>query len=221
MYSAALWKGWLVTQTDSLPVLAEQAAVVLRHGGMVALPTDTQYALAVLAEHGAAVMRLFDLKGRPDDQALPILLPDPSWLDVVATDVPEAARAVAAAFWPGPLTLVLARNPAWRSLAVPGSTVAVRIPDHPLARAVLAAVAAPITGTSANRHNDPPPTTPDAIRDLFADAVQVLPPLAVMPQGVASTILDCTVAPPRILRAGALPGAAIQRVLTEQPLLLP
>ena len=118
---------------SSMEGLIERGAGVLRDGGLLGLPTDTQYALAALASDGAAVMHCYACKQRPDDDAMPIFLPSLAWLDRVATDIPAGARALAAEVWPGAVTLVLPRNPHWRSLAVPGKTVAVRIPDHPLA----------------------------------------------------------------------------------------
>ena len=203
-----------------MPTESEIAAAVahLRAGGAVAVPTDTQYALAVLASHGGGVMRCFALKERPDSDPLPILLPGIDWLARVADlsgPAGRLARALAEAAWPGALTLILPRNKAWRSLAAPGPTVAVRIPAHPVAQAVLAAIAAPITGTSANRHGDPPALTPDAVRKTFGDAVLILSPGDLPPAGAASTILDCTQAAPRIVRSGALEPGEIEALIAR------
>lgn len=204
-----------MNETDRLEPLVEQATASLRGGGIVAVPTDTQYALAALAGQGGAIMRLFALKRRSDEQALPIFLPDLSWLEIVASDVSVAARALAEGAWPGALTLVLPRRPEWRSLAVPGKTVAVRIPNHPVALALLAVVAEPITGTSANRHGEPAAVDPEAVRATFGEAVEILPPMGVMPDGRASTILDCTGPEPRVLRAGAVSEERIRDVLAR------
>ena len=182
----------------------------------MAAPTETQYALSALAGQGGAIMHLFALKGRSDEQALPIFLPDLSWLEIVAEEVSAAARALAEEVWPGALTLVLQRNGKWRSLAVPGKTVAVRIPNHPVALALLAAVAEPITGTSANRHGEEAAVEPEAVSATFGEAVEVLPPMGVMPDGRASTILDCTGPEPRVLRAGAVSDEQIRDVLARQ-----
>ena len=149
-------------------------------------------------------MHCYALKQRPDDDAMPIFLPSLAWLDRVALDVPAAARALVEEVWPGALTLVLQRNPEWRSLAVPGKTVAVRIPNHPLALRLLAALDEPITGSSANRHGDPPALRANDVHASFGDAVTVLPELGLLPQGTASTILAWSDAEPRILRPGAL-----------------
>lgn len=205
----------MVKESERLELLVERAAASLRGGGIVAVPTDTQYGLAALAGQGGAIMRLFALKGRSDEQALPIFLPDLSWLEIVASEVTVAARALAEEAWPGALTLVLQRNPKWRSLAVPGKSVAVRIPNHPLAQALLAAVAEPITGTSANRHGEPAAVEPEAVRATFGEAVEVLPPMGVMPDGRASTILDCIGPEPRVLRAGAVSEERIHDLLAR------
>ena len=193
--------------------LVERAVDALRKGGIIGLPTDTQYALSTLASDGAAVMHCYALKQRPDDDAMPILLPSLHWLDRVATDIPAGARALAAEVWPGPITLILPRNPNWRSLAVPGKTVAVRIPNHPLALGLLAALDEPLTGSSANRHGEPPALRANDVHASFGDAVTVLPELAVLPQGSASTILAWSGTEPEILRPGALSSEQIEALL--------
>jgi L-threonylcarbamoyladenylate synthase len=202
-----------VAEPEQVTTFAERAAELLRAGQLVAVPTDTQYALSALSAQGAAVMQCFALKRRSDDDAMPLFLPDVSWLDVVATDVAAEARSLAEAVWPGALTLVLRRNPEWRSLASPGKTVAVRIPDHPLALALLAAVDAPITGSSANRHGEPAALTAEQVNEVFGDAVTVMPTLGIAPQGTASTILDCTGDAPQIVRSGAVDEARVADLL--------
>ena len=204
-----------MAQPDRLTALAERGAQTLRDGGLLALPTDTQYALSALATHGPAVMRCFALKRRSDDDPMPLLLPDLDWLPRVAAAVPAPIAALAQAVWPGPLTLVLPRHPAWHSLATPSSTVAVRIPNHPLALALLATLGEPITGSSANRHGEPAPTRPEAVHASFGDDVTVLPPLGLLPHGLASTILDCTGPEPRPLRIGAIDADQLAGLLSQ------
>ena len=199
--------------SESLASLVPPAVETLRAGGLLALPTDTQYALAVLAADGAAVMRCYALKQRPDDDPMPIFLPSLRWLDRVAVDVPAAARAVAKDVWPGPLTLVLSRNPQWRSLAAPSKTVAVRIPDHPLALALLAALDEPVTGSSANRQGQSAALRAADVHASFGDDVSVLPELGVLPNGEASTMLDWTGAEPRVIRPGALAPEDVEALL--------
>jgi L-threonylcarbamoyladenylate synthase len=202
-----------VADPEQVTTFAERGAELLRAGHLVAVPTDTQYALSALSTQGAAVMQCFALKRRSDDDAMPIFIPDLSWLDVVATEVSDEARSLAEAVWPGALTLVLRRNPEWRSLATPGKTVAVRIPDHPLALALLEAVDTPMTGSSANRHGEPAALTAEGVNAVFGDEVTVMPTLGIAPQGTASTILDCSGDAPQILRSGAVDEARVADVL--------
>lgn len=196
-----------------LSTLIGRGIDALTSGGLIGLPTDTQYALSALASDGAAVMRCYALKQRPDDDAMPIFLPSLEWLDRVALGVSPAARALAEEVWPGAVTLVLARNPDWRSLAVSGKTVAVRIPDHPLALGLLAALDEPLTGSSANRHGAPPAIRANDVHESFGEAISVLPELGVLPQGTASTILAWDDAEPRILRSGALSDEEVAALL--------
>ena len=209
--------GGVVTAAGEVDQSAtEQAERVLYGGGIVALPTDTQYGLAALASNGAAMMKLFHLKRRPDDQALPIFLPDHAWLDRVATDVSPSIWRLAKAVWPGAVTLILRRNPKWHSLASPYETVALRIPAHPVARALLDKVGTPLTGTSANRHQEPAATTPEAVREIFGGEVEILQPSGLLPAGKPSTILDCTSAEPRVLRNGLVAEENIRAILAGE-----
>lgn len=202
-----------MTATDQISTLIDRAKAALTSGGLIGLPTDTQYALSALASDGAAVMHCYALKQRPNDDAMPILLPSLAWLDRVATDIPPAARALAEEVWPGAVTLILPRNPAWRSLAVPGKTVAVRIPNHPLALGLLAALDEPLTGSSANRHGEPPALRANDVHTSFGDSVTVLPEFGVLPQGTASTILAWSGAEPEIVRPGALTSEQVEALL--------
>ncbi len=203
-----------------LQTLARAGADALLESGLVAIPTDTQYALSVLASRGDAVMHCYAVKQRPDSEAMPVFISSLDDLDTVATGVDDGVRELAASAWPGSLTLVLPKNPDWHSLAVPSKTVAVRVPDHPVALAVLEAVGEPITGSSANRHSEPPAATSIDVRRTFSTEVEthevmILPDMGSAPQGTASTILDCTSAPPRIVRAGAVSDAEVERLLAE------
>ena len=158
-------------------------------------------------------MHLFHLKRRSDDLALPIFLPDLHWLDRIATDVSPGARRLAETVWPGGVTLLLRRNPEWHSLAVPQETVALRIPAHPVARALLTEVNEPLTGTSANRHEQPAAVTPEAVLEVFGEEVELLQPSGQMPVGQPSTILDCTSPEPSLLRNGVVGEERIRAIL--------
>jgi L-threonylcarbamoyladenylate synthase len=169
-------------------------------GGVVLLPTETFYGLAASPFDGPAVDRVLAAKGRPAELALPVLCSDWQQLEALV-EVPQAHRARLSRIWPAALTVVL---PCRRPLAAsPGGTLAVRIPDHAMLRAVLYR-SGPLTGTSANRHGRPPCVDPDqALASLLA------PPDLVLdggrtPGGAPSTLVDLSGAEPRVLREGSL-----------------
>jgi L-threonylcarbamoyladenylate synthase len=179
------------------------AADVLRRGGLVAYPTDTVYGLAALPTDDQAVASLFKAKKRPPERAVPLLIASQAELAQVAADVPEVAQRLIEAFWPGALTIVLRRAPAFRSPSI-GETVAVRVPDHPTPRELARLLGAPITGTSANVSGGPEPLTADDVRSHLGDAVDLVIDGGRCPGGRPSTVVDCTMEPPRILREGAI-----------------
>jgi L-threonylcarbamoyladenylate synthase len=194
-----------------------RAAAVLEAGGLVAFPTETVYGLGADASNADAVSRVFEVKGRPTDHPLIVHIGDANELDQWAAAVPTAARLLADAFWPGPLTLLLERA-LWVPDAVTGGrpTVGLRVPDHRVARALLRAFAAPrhgrpagIAAPSANRFGRVSPTTAQHVRaDLGADVDLVLDggPCRV---GVESTIVDCTGPVAEVLRLG---GVSLERL---------
>jgi L-threonylcarbamoyladenylate synthase len=196
------------------PAVLEEAARRLQGGGLVAFPTDTLYGLAAAACQEGAVERLFDAKERPHDRPLPILIASPEDVDGVATDVSPAAHRLMEAFWPGGLTLVLRRRPGFRSVALAGGdTVAVRVPAHPVALELLRRLAQPLTGTSANVSGRPGPRTAEEVRRQLGDRVDLIVDGGPCPGGVESTVIDCTVVPPRVLREGAVPVERVTAVL--------
>ncbi len=192
---------------------------VLRRGGLVGFPTETVYGLGADASNDAAVARLFEVKRRPPDHPVIVHIDSEQRLDGVAVGVTSTATRLAAAFWPGPLTLVLRRRPGAVSDRVTGGrdTVAVRVPDHPLALDLLARFGGGIAAPSANRFGRVSPTTAAHVRaDLDRDVDLVLDggPSAV---GLESTIVDCSVGPPRILRIGAITTAQVESTIGETP----
>lgn len=192
----------------------EEAARRLRDGGLVAFPTDTLYGLAAVASQERAVTRLFEAKERPRDRPLPILIASAADVDGVATQVSPAARRLMKAFWPGGLTLVLRRHPRFRSPALAGGdTVAVRVPAHPVALELLTRLAEPLTGTSANVSGRPGPRTAAEVRRQLGDRVDLVVDDGPCPGGVESTVVDCTVDPPRVLREAAVPVRQVTAVL--------
>ena len=150
------------------------AVEALRAGGLVAYPTDTLYGLGADALNEAAVERVFEAKGRPQGMPLPLLISDAEQLPMVAASVPDAALTLAGAFWPGGLTLVLPVSDAVPPLVTArGWKVAVRLPDHPVPRALAEGLGRPITGTSANRSGGPEPRTAAGVREALGEAVDV------------------------------------------------
>lgn len=191
--------------------LVERAAGVLRRGGLVAYPTDTVYGLAALPGDDQAVRRLFAAKRRPVDKATPLLIESEADVALVADEVSPTARRLMAAFWPGALTIVLRKASGFRSLAV-GETVAVRVPDHPVPRELCRLVRGPITSTSANVSGGPEALTAAEVRAQLGDAVDLVIDGGRCPGGTPSTVVDCTVTPPRILREGAISRREIEQV---------
>ena len=192
--------------TTSVPVdstILERAVEILRRGGLVAYPTDTVYGLAALPTDARAVQRLFETKSRSPDRVVSLLIASPADVALVATDVPEEAQRLMRAFWPGALTIVLQKASGFPSDAV-GETVALRVPDHPVPRELARLLGAPITGTSANVSGGPEPLTADDARSQLGEAVDLVIDGGRCPGGRPSTVVDCTVTPPRIVREGAI-----------------
>ena len=174
----------------------------LARGEPIALPTDTQYALAADALNPDAIAAIFRIKQRPGAESLPVFLPSLDWLDRAAADAPPRIRGLAELVWPGAVTLILPKHPEFETDAVAGETIALRIPDHPVARQVLDNFDKPLTGTSANLHGQPAALTPDDVRGQLGNSVHIVEPGGVLPAGPASTILDCAGPIPRVLRKG-------------------
>lgn len=192
----------------------QRAVTVLRSGGLVAFPTETVYGLGADARNPEAVARIFSAKGRPADHPLIVHLADASKLTGWAQDIPRAAWQLAEAFWPGPLTLVLPRAPGVLD-AVTGKldTVALRVPDHPLALALLEAFGGGVAAPSANRYGRVSPTSAEHVREELGDAVDLVLDGGPCPIGIESTIVDLSSTMVRILRPGAITERAVRRVL--------
>jgi L-threonylcarbamoyladenylate synthase len=200
----------------------EKAAGVLRAGGLVAVPTETVYGLGANAEDRAAVTRVFQVKGRPAAHPLIVHIGDAERLGDWAGHVPATAAALARRFWPGPLTLVLRRAPRV-PLEVTGGleTVAVRMPGHPVALALLAAFGGGVAAPSANRFGSVSPTTAAHVRAELGDGVDFVLDGGPCQVGVESTIIDATGETPSILRPGGVTRedleAALGRPVTASP----
>jgi L-threonylcarbamoyladenylate synthase len=193
----------------------DRALRVLRDGGLVAIPTETVYGLAADASNAAAVQRIFDIKGRPVVHPLIVHLGAPEQLADWAATIPPAAALLADACWPGPLTLLVPRAAHVLDVVTGGrSTVGVRVPAHPLTLELLARFGRGLAAPSANRFGRVSPTTADHVRaDLGVDVDFVLDGGA-CPIGVESTIVDCTVDPPQVLRPGGIATEDIASLLS-------
>ncbi|QKZ18394.1 L-threonylcarbamoyladenylate synthase [Streptomyces chartreusis] len=192
----------------------EQAAGVLRAGGLVAFPTETVYGLGANAEDPAAVARIFQVKGRPPSHPLIVHIGGAEHLDDWVEDVPAAARLLAERFWPGPLTLVLRRGRRVPLEATGGlETVAVRVPDHPVALALLTEFGGGVTAPSANRFGAVSPTTADHVRVELGDDVDFVLDGGLCTVGVESTIVDATGDQPSILRPGGVTREDLEATL--------
>lgn len=192
----------------------EKAVGVLRAGGLVALPTETVYGLAANVEDTAAVARIFEVKGRPPSHPLIVHLSGAEALDDWVAEVPAPARLLAESFWPGPLTLVLRRGARVPLEATGGlETVAVRVPDHPVALQLLSAFGGGVAAPSANRFGSVSPTTADHVRLELGDAVDFVLDGGPCTVGVESTIVDATGDQLSILRPGGVSREDLEAVL--------
>ena len=194
----------------------EEAAAVLRRGGLLGIPTETVYGLGANGLDEGAVGRIFAAKGRPQDNPLILHIPSADRLERYCRDIPAAAYVLAGRFWPGPLTMILRRKPLVPDAVTAGlDTVGMRCPAHPVCRAILAAADLPVAAPSGNTSGRPSPTTAaDMLEDMDGkiDAIVDGGPCAV---GVESTIIDLTERPPRLLRPGGVTLEELEAVLGE------
>lgn len=191
-----------------------RAAGVLRAGGTVAFPTETVYGLGANGLDEAAVRRVFAAKGRPADNPLILHITALAELAGLVVSVPQTARALAAAFWPGPLTLVLQRSPRVPAVVSAGlPTVAVRMPSHPVAVALIRAAALPIAAPSANLSGRPSPTTAGHVLDDLDGRIDLIVDGGPTAVGVESTVLDLTSDKPALLRPGGVTLEMLARVI--------
>ena len=191
-----------------------RAVATLRAGGLVAFPTETVYGLGADASNETAIKKVFAAKGRPHDHPLIVHIASAAQLNEWARDIPPAAIVLAQNFWPGPLTLILKRAPGVSDLVTGGQdTVAMRVPAHPLAQALLKAFGGGIVGPSANRFGRVSATTAEHVRQEFGDAVDCIIDGGACEVGIESTIVDLSGAKPALLRPGIITTAQIESVL--------
>jgi L-threonylcarbamoyladenylate synthase len=190
------------------------AAEILRSGGLVAFPTETVYGLGANALDAAAVDRIYAAKGRPAYNPLIVHVADADRAHDVARAWPEVAARLARAFWPGPLTLVVPKRAAVPASVTAGlDTVAVRVPSHPVARALLDAAKIPVAAPSANRSGEVSPTTGSHVEKSLGGAVDLILDAGPTLVGIESTVVDVTVDPPVVLRPGTITHDDLARVV--------
>jgi L-threonylcarbamoyladenylate synthase len=189
----------------------DEAVRAIRRGGLVAMPTDTLYGLGVDPFRADAVARVFDVKGRSAEKALPLLAADAAQVIEHIGTLPPLAARLASRFWPGPLTLLVAA-PSTLAAGVSGETgkVGIRVPAHRVARALCQACGVPLTATSANISGEAPSANPDEVARALGSRIDVLIDAGTAPGGPPSTIVDATGEEPVLVRAGAIAWEEIQ-----------
>lgn len=209
-----------MNEEDQSTSVIHHAAAILRAGGLVAFPTETVYGLGANALDEAAVARVFEVKGRPRFDPLIVHVAERRWIPQLVTEFPPQAQQLADRFWPGPLTLVLPKTDRVPDLVTAGAqTVAVRIPDHPLALALLQAVDLPIAAPSANPFGRISPTTAEHVRDQLGERIDLILDGGPCRVGVESTVLQLSGGVARLLRPGGVTLEEIESVIG--PVLLP
>ena len=193
---------------DSIP----RALEILKRGGLVTFPTDTVYGVGTLAFDEKAVENIYAAKDRPVEKAIPILIGGPEDLDKVTVEIPPIAAKLAARFWPGPLTLVIPKHPNLPDVVSALPTVGVRVPDHPVARALLRA-AGPMAVTSANISGQASPKNAEEVSHQLNGRIPLILDGGETPGGIPSTVVNCLGTEPVILREGPVTMEDIQFVL--------
>ena len=196
------------------PEAIARAADVLRRGGLVAFPTETVYGLGANALDADAVARIFTAKGRPSNNPLIVHVADVQQVAHLTTSRPAAFHALTAAFWPGPLTLVLPKSANVPDIVTGGgATVAVRMPAHPVALALLRETKLPLAAPSANRSSELSPTCAEHVLRGLAGRIDLILDAGPTTAGIESTVLDLSTTPPRLLRPGPITPAQIEAVI--------
>ena len=190
------------------------AAKILREGGLVGIPTETVYGLGADGTNPAAVRRIFEVKGRPQDNPLILHVTGAQWLPRYCAQIPPVAYTLARKFWPGPLTMILKRQPAVPDETTAGlDTVGVRCPNHPVTLAIIREAGMAIAAPSANTSGRPSCTTAQDVLEDVGDRVDMIVDGGPCMVGVESTVLDLTREPPRLLRPGGLPVEDIEQLI--------
>lgn len=203
-----------ISATSPEPDLIEQAAGEIKAGHLIIFPTDTVYGLGADALNEAAVRAVFEVKGRSFLSPLPVLIADPSDVESLVAEVPTVAARLIERFWPGPVTLVLKKSARVPAVVTAGQdTVALRVPDHAVARALIKRAGTPVVGPSANPAGRPAPADPAEIDARLSGEVSLVIDSGPAPVGRPSTIIDVTSASVKILREGAVTKKDVESVI--------
>ncbi len=195
------------------PAAVAAAVVALRGGGLVGFPTDTLYALGADPFRPGALERVFAAKGREATKVVSLLLANAAMVGPLAAPLPRAARDLMERFWPGPLTIIVRTKGGLPPGLASGGGIGLRVPRDAVARSLLVAFGGPLVGTSANRAGGPDPRDAGTVLRELGHSLALLLDGGPTPLGAPSSVVDCTADPPRLLRAGALPLAALQAVV--------
>lgn len=191
-----------------------RAAKVITDGGIVAIPTETVYGLAADALNPSAIQKIYDAKGRPSTNPLIIHVTSIEQAKALSSAWPVVAQNLAEAFWPGPLTLIVPKSSIVPDIATAGfPSVAIRIPSHPVMRAVIDAAGTPLAAPSANRSQALSPTRAGHVLKSLGDRIDLILDAGTTEHGLESTVVDCTVIPPRVLRPGPITIMALEQVV--------
>ena len=194
-----------------------KAAAMLHKGGLVAVPTETVYGLAVHAEDSAAVRMLYNVKRRDYDKPVSVLVSGMEMVEQYCQNIPPAAYRLAEKYWPGPLTMILEDKGVVSALVTAETeTLGVRCPDHPLTLSLIQEVGAPLAAPSANPSEQPSPKTAQEVLGYFEDRIEGILDGGPCAVGVESTLVDLTEEEPKILREGGIPGQEILTFLKGQ-----
>jgi L-threonylcarbamoyladenylate synthase len=197
------------------PEAIDRAVAVFQAGGLVAFPTDTVYGVAAPAFNKEGIDRLYEAKGRENTKAISVLIGGPEQLDLITPNLGQAANRLARRFWPGGLTLVVSRHPGLPGNLSPLPTIGVRMPNHAFAIALLQRCG-PLATTSANLSGGLDPQNAQDVLAQLDGRIELVLDGGNVPGGVPSTVVDCTLAEPAILRKGAISTEDIMSVLREE-----
>jgi len=217
----APWPADAAEPPSATSAAIDRAAAIIRRGGLVAIPTETVYGLAADARDEEAVAGIFRAKGRPATNPLIVHVADVAMARSLAREWPDAAATVAARLWPGPVTVVVPRSAAIPDIVTAGGdTVALRCPDHRLARRLIEVADAPLAAPSANRSEAVSPTTAHHVLESLGNRIDLILDGGSCLRGIESTVIDCTTAAVRILRPGPMSRQQLEAVLGS-PVLWP